>query len=93
MKFKALVFIRLRSQVDDSPGNAVRDASRKLSNLDIKKLRLGKVIDIWLEAETEEEARKELDTLSDRLYANPVIEDWDYNLEVIENFPKGISNV
>jgi len=93
MKFKALVFIRLRSQVDDSPGNAVRDASRRLSNLDIKKLRLGKVIDIWLEAETEEEARKELDTLSDRLYANPVIEDWDYNLEVIENFPKGISNV
>ena len=93
MKFKALVFIRLRSQVDDSPGNAVRDASRKLSNLDIKKLRLGKVIDIWLEAETEEEARKELDTLSDRLYANPVIEDWDYDLEVIENFPKGISNV
>jgi len=93
MKFKALVFIRLRSQVDDSPGNAVRDASRRLSNLDIKKLRLGKVIDIWLEAETEEEARKELDNLSDRLYANPVIEDWDYNLEVIENFPKGISNV
>ena len=93
MKFKALVFIRLRSQVDDSPGNAVRDASRKLSKLDIKKLRLGKVIDIWLEAETEEEARKELDTLSDRLYANPVIEDWDYDLEVIENFPKGISNV
>jgi len=93
MKFKALIFIRLRSQVDDSPGNAVRDASRRLSNLDIKKLRLGKVIDIWLEAETEEEARKELDTLSDRLYANPVIEDWDYNLEVIENFPKGISNV
>jgi len=90
MKFKALVFIRLRSQVDDSPGNAVRDASRKLSNLDIKKLRLGKVIDIWLEAETEEEARKELDTLSDRLYANPVIEDWNYDLEIIESFPKGI---
>ena len=45
------------------------------------------------EAKTEEEARKELDTLSDRLYANPVIEDWDYDLKVIENFPKGISNV
>ena len=51
MKFKALVFIRLRSQVDDSPGNAVRDGSKRLSELNIKKLRLGKVIDIWLEAE------------------------------------------
>jgi len=90
MKFKALVFVRLRSQVDDSAGNAVRDASRRLSELNIRKLRLGKVIDIWLEADTEELARKELDTLSDRLYANPVIEDWDYDLKVIENFPKGI---
>ena len=90
MKFKALVFVRLRSQVDDSAGNAVRNASGKLSELNIKKLRLGKVIDIWLEADTEELARKELDTLSDRLYANPVIEDWDYDLEIIESFPKGI---
>jgi len=90
MKFKALVFIRLRSQVDDSPGNAVRDASRRLSELNIKKLRLGKVIDVWLEAETEEVARKELDLLSDRLYANPVIEDWDYDLVEIEEWPKGV---
>ena len=45
MKFKALVFIRLRSQVDDSPGNAVRDCCGRMSELDIKKLRLGKVID------------------------------------------------
>ena len=90
MKFKGLVFIRLRSQVDDSPGNAVRDASRRLSKLNIKKLRLGKVIDVWLEAESEEAARKELDLLSDRLYANPVIEDWEYDLEEIGEFPKGI---
>jgi len=85
-----LVFIRLRSQVDDSPGNAVRDASRRLSELNIKKLRLGKVIDVWLEADTEEEARKELDLLSDRLYANPVIEDWDYDLVEIEEWPQGV---
>ena len=90
MKFKALVFIRLRSQVDDSPGNAVRDASRRLSEMNIKKLRLGKVIDVWLEAETEEAARKELDLLSDRLYANPVIEDWDYDLVEIEEWPQGV---
>ena len=64
MKFKALVFIRLRSQVDDSPGNAVRDASKRLSELNIRKLRLGKVVDIWLEAETREYAEKELEMLS-----------------------------
>lgn len=90
MKFKALVFVRLRSQVDDSPGNAVRDACKRLSELDIKKLRLGKVIDVWLEAESREYAEKELEMLSDRFLANTVMEDWDYELTEIEEFPKGI---
>ena len=92
MKFKVLVFIRLRSQVDDSAGNAVRDACKRLSELDIKKLRLGKVIDVWLEAESREYAEKELEMLSDRFLANTVMEDWDYELTEIENFPKGIDN-
>ena len=90
MKFKALVFIRLRSQVDDSPGNAVRDASKRLSELNIRKLRLGKVVDSWLEAESKEYAEKELEMLSDRFLANKVMEDWDYELTEIENFPPGI---
>ena len=90
MKFKASVFIRLRSQVDDSAGNAVRDACKRLSELDIKKLRLGKVIDVWLEAESKEYAEKELEMLSDRFLANTVMEDWDYELTEIENFPPGI---
>jgi phosphoribosylformylglycinamidine synthase len=92
MKFKALVFIRLRSQVDDSAGNAVRDACKRLSELNIRKLRLGKVVDVWLEAETREYAEKELEMLSDRFLANTVMEDWDYELTEIEEFPKGIDN-
>ena len=90
MKFKALIFIRLRAQVDDSPGNAVRDASRRLSDLDIKKLRLGKVIDIYFEAPDEEYAIKELDLLSDRLYANTVMEDWDFEVTEVDDSPPGV---
>ena len=87
MKFKALIFISLRGQVDDSPGNAVRDASRRLSDLDIKKLRLGKVIDLYFEAPDREYAMEQVELLSDRLYANTVIEDWSFDLEEINSFP------
>ena len=87
MKFKARIFIRLRGQVDDSPGNAVRDASRRLSDLDIKKLRLGKVIDLYFEAPDREYAMEQVELLSDRLYANTVIEDWSFDLEEINSFP------
>ena len=33
MKFKAKVYVRLRAAVDDSAGNAVRDACSRLSDL------------------------------------------------------------
>ena len=87
MKFKALIFIRLREQVDDSPGNAVRAASGRLSDLDIKKLRLGKVIDLYVEAPDKEYAMEQVELLSDRLYANTVIEDWSFELTEINSFP------
>ena len=87
MKFKALIFIRLREQVDDSPGNAVRAASGRLSDLDIKKLRLGKVIDLYFEAPDREYAMEQVELLSDRLYANTVIEDWSFELTEINSFP------
>ena len=39
-------------------------------------------------AESEEKAREQLDLLSDRLFANVVIEDWEYDLlEVGPYFP------
>ncbi len=90
MKFKATCFIRLRSQVDDSPGNAVRGACGRLSKLDIRKLRLGKVIDIYLEAPDKEYVIKELELLSDRLFANTVMEDWDFEIEEVDEFPSGL---
>ena len=89
MKFKATVFIRLRSRVDDSPGNAVKDCCKRMSDLDIRKLRLGKVIDIHLNAPDVEYAIKELNLLSDKFLANTVMEDWDFEISEIDEFPPG----
>ena len=54
-------------------------------------LRIGKCIDFWFDAETEEIARKEMDEPSDKLFANTVIEDWSYELEETEE--TGIGNI
>jgi len=80
MKFKAKVYIRLRAAVDDSPGNAVRQACGRLSDLKMKKLRLGKLIEIDFEAPDKEYAEKEIEMLSDRLFANAVIEDYEWSV-------------
>jgi len=94
MRFKALVFVRLRGSVSDAAGNAVmNNVNRIAPNLQPHLLRIGKVIDFWFDAETEEIAREEMDLLSDRMLANTVIEDWSYELDETEETGIGdISN-
>jgi len=94
MRFKALVFVRLRGSVSDAAGNAVMKNTHLVApNLKPHLLRIGKAIDFWFDAESEEIARKEMDLLSDRMLANTVIEDWEYKLEETEETGIGsISN-
>ena len=92
MRFKALVHVRLRGSVSDAAGNAVMNNTKRVApNLEPHLLRIGKAIDFWFDAESEEVARKELDELSDKLFANTVIEDWEYTVEETEE--TGIGNI
>ena len=92
MRFKALVHVRLRGSVSDAAGNAVMNNTKRVtSNHQPHLLRIGKVIDFWFDAESEEVARAEMDELSDKLFANTVIEDWSYELEETEE--TGIGNI
>ena len=92
MRFKALVFVRLRGSVSDAAGNAVMNNVKMVApNLQPHLLRIGKAIDFWFDAETEEIAREEMNLLSDRMLSNTVIEDWSYELQETEE--TGIGNI
>ena len=92
MRFKALVHVRLRGSVSDAAGNAVMKNTHMVApNLKPHLLRIGKAIDFWFDAESEEIAREEMDELTDKLFANTVIEDWEYTLEETEE--TGIGNI
>ena len=85
MRFKVKVFIRLRESVSDAAGNAVRANVNKIApDIQVSRLRINKLIELTFEAISEEKAREQLDLLSDRLFANIVIEDWEYDLEEVE---------
>ena len=78
--FHAKVQVSLRTSVLDPAGEATKSAAIKLGIKGITKLRIGKAIDIEIEASDEQEATTQLELLSDRLLANPVIEDWKLEL-------------
>ena len=88
-RYKARIFIRLRESVSDAAGNAVKANVNKVApDINVTRLRINKVIELLCEAESEEKAREQLDILSDRLFANVVIEDWEYDLlEVGPHYP------
>tara|TARA_B100001094_G_C17457411_1_gene451208 strand:- start:84 stop:344 length:261 start_codon:yes stop_codon:yes gene_type:complete len=86
VKFKAKVYIRLRASVSDAAGNAVRaNVNRVAPDITVDSLRINKLIELDFNADSEDKAKEQLDLLSDRLFANIVIEDWEYDLEEIVN--------
>ena len=78
--FRAKIQVSLRPSVLDPAGEATKSAAIKLGVKGITKLRIGKSIDIEIEAVSQSEARTQVEMLSDRLLANPVIEDWTLDL-------------
>ena len=82
-QFSVKVYIRLRPSVLDPAGEATKSASNKLGVEGIKSLRIGKMIEVKIESETENDVRKKVDLLCDRLFANTVIEDYEYSIETI----------
>ena len=86
MKFKAKVYIRLRASVSDAAGNAVKaNVNRVAPDITVDSLRINKLIELDFNADSKNKAKEQLDLLSDRLFANIVIEDWEYDLEEIVN--------
>jgi len=92
MRFKALVHVRLRGSVSDAAGNAVMNNTKRVApQLEPHLLRIGKAIDFWFDAESKEIAKEQMDLLSDRMLANTVIEDWEYEFHETEE--TGIGNI
>ena len=79
-KFEVKVFIRLRPSVLDPAGEAIKSASSKLGvEAGIKSLRIGKMIEVKIEG-NEEDIKEKIELLCDRLFANTVIEDYEYSI-------------
>jgi phosphoribosylformylglycinamidine synthase len=49
----------------------------------VEQVRIGKYIELTLQADNEEEAKTKLDQMCDQLLANPVIENYTIELELV----------
>lgn len=81
--YQARVLVSLRPSVLDPAGEATRAAAARLGVTGVRRLRIGKAVELELDAPDRATAEAQLVQLSDRLLANPVIENWA--LEILES--------
>ena len=74
---KATVLVRLKTEVLDPQGEAVRKALVRLGFEGVKGVRVGKLVEIELDATPSTELHQRLAKMADAILANPVIEDYE----------------
>ena len=77
---RATVYVRLKSEVLDPQGDAVRRALEKLGFEGVRNVRVGKLVELELDGQDAEGAKAKLAKISDEMLANPVIEDFEIKM-------------
>ena len=77
---KATVLIRPKEGILDPQGDAVRHSPQKLG-FDVHAARVGRVVDLDVEADDADGARAEIQRMCEELLANPLIESFEIRLE------------
>jgi len=79
--YLARVDITLKPAVNDPQGNTIRDALHSLGFGDVGSVRAGKYMEIRLEAGDKKKAEATVTEMCKKLLANPVIEDFRFEIE------------
>ncbi|MDJ0535309.1 MAG: phosphoribosylformylglycinamidine synthase subunit PurS [Xenococcaceae cyanobacterium MO_207.B15] len=79
-QYHACIYITLRPSVLDPAGVAVESGLKQMGYEGVAGVRIGKYIELQLNATDEADANKQLDEMCDRLLANPVIENYCFEI-------------
>ena len=75
MIFAVEVIVALKPVVNDPQGLVVRDSLHRLGFSGVRSVRVGKHIELEVEADTEADARERVELMCEQLLRNTVIED------------------
>ena len=78
--YQARIYVTLRPSVLDPAGAAVRSGIEHLGFQNVSSVRIGKYIEVSLDSADEQSAQAELNQICDQLLANPVIENYRFEL-------------
>ena len=82
--FLARVYVTLRPTVNDPQGLTIRGGLHLLGFTSVDGVRAGKYLEISFEEQDEETANNKIEEMCNRLLANPVIEQYRFELDRVQ---------
>ena len=82
--FLAKIYITLKPGVNDPQGLTIRGGLHQLGFDAVTDVRAGKYMEVRLDQQNHQQARKSVTAMCDQLLANPIIEEFRFELEPIE---------
>ena len=79
--YLARVYVTLKSTVNDPQGLTVLGALRTLGLASVADVRMGKYLEVWVDEKERSKAEAVVEEMCDKLLANPVIEEYRFDLE------------
>ncbi len=80
MSYSALVDVMLKPGISDPQGQTIEKALPVLGYDGVSGVRVGKRIELQVDAASEDEARTKVREMCERLLANPVIESYEVTI-------------
>ena len=81
--YLAKIYIQPRPTVSDPQGQTIRGGLHQLGFDAVTTVRAGKYMEVTLSADTEDAAGEQVRQMCDQLLANPVIEDYRFEIEAL----------
>lgn len=82
--FRAQIIVTLRKSILDPQGKAIEHALHSLHMNQIENLRVGKEIEMNINTNNFDEAKKITEEACKQLLGNPVMEDFKYTIEEVK---------
>jgi phosphoribosylformylglycinamidine synthase len=78
--YLAKIRVTLRKSILDPQGKAVEHSMQSLGFNNVKDTRIGKFIELKIDADSESAAKKLTDEVCKKILANPVMEDYSFEI-------------
>ena len=79
--FQVKIYVSLKEGVADPQGITIKNALYSLGYQGVGKVRMGKYMQLKLNVKDKKEVKKEIEDMCKKLLVNPVIENYDYEIE------------